>query len=140
MNPEDFFKTAEFLNSDTSLEANLRSSISRSYYGIFLYFREYLESKGIRKIKEPKRQVHEFVRKTFRGSNSIFGSKLADKLKDLKQSREDADYDLKRSFTIDDSEIVLELAQKAISDYKKISPEEEIKLIRNAEAVVKLNW
>ena len=140
MNPKDFFKTAKFLNSHNAPEAHFRTSISRSYYGIYLYLRDYLNSHGICKIKSPGQQVHLFVRDVLQNSNSTEGSKLGETLGDLSQLRKDADYDLKKSFTFEDSEMALCMAQDAISDYDKIDSAEETKLLQNAKARAKFNW
>ena len=118
----------------------MRTSVSRSYYGIFLYFRNYFSAHRIHKIKEPRKQVHLFVRETFRQSNSRTGSKLAEKLQDLSEKRRQADYELEMPFTLEDAEDALEIAQKTISDYREIDNEEEDKLLRNAEAYARLNW
>jgi hypothetical protein len=140
MEPEDFFKTAELLNSHRDEEANVRTSISRSYYGIFLYFREYLSKHGICKTKKPKEQVHDFLRDVLRYSNSTEGSILGDILGDLSQRRKDADYELARKFTPEDGEDALCIAQGAISDYVKIDPAEEKKLLANAKKRVRFHW
>jgi uncharacterized protein (UPF0332 family) len=140
MNPDDFLKTAEFLNSHSETEANLRTSVSRSYYGIFLHFRDYLLAHGIRKKKEPKKQVHLFVREVFNWSNSRVGSKLAEKLLDLNERRRQADYELGMIVTPEDAIDALEIAQKTISNYSEINNEEEDKLLKNAGAYAQLNW
>lgn len=140
MNPKDFFKTAELLNTYNTQEAHFRTSIGRSYYGIYLYFRDHLNSHEVRKIKYPGQQVHLFVRDVLQNSNSTEGSKLGETLGDLSQLRKDADYDLTKPFTFEDSEMALCMAQDAISDYDKIDSAEESKLLQNAKARAKLHW
>ncbi len=140
MKADDFHKTAKLLNCHSNEEANIRTSINRSYYGAFLYFREYLKDNQVRKTKEPDKRVHFFVRETFRNSNSTAGSRVAEILSDLQEKRHQADYDLEEVFTPDDSEEYLEIAEKVISDYNQIDLQEKSKLLRNAKTYVQLKW
>lgn len=60
MEPKQFFITAEMLK-DKPNESHLRTSVGRSYYAAFLYFREHLKSLGLEKKRNPAREIHEFV-------------------------------------------------------------------------------
>ena len=94
MNPTDFFKTAELLKNETE-QAHIRSSISRSYYGVFLYFRKFLNDNGIK--KKDKRDVHFFVFKCLEQSKAVIGETVAVRLYNLRGDRSIADYDLTKN-------------------------------------------
>jgi len=137
MNPTDFFKTAELLKPHTE-EAHLRTSIGRSYYAAFLYFREYLRSLGLEKRKNPAQEVHAFVVQCLGFSNVLEGSKASRYLYELEQVREDADYRLDREFSQNDAGDAFVKAQKVIEDYQRnISPEKERELIKGATGFAK---
>jgi uncharacterized protein (UPF0332 family) len=137
----DFFKTAKLLKTHIE-EAHLRTSIGRSYYAAFLYFREYLKSLGLEKKKNPNRDVHIFVIQCLQYSNVPEGNKASTYLHDLQQLREDADYCLNRPFSKNDADDAFAKANKAIADYtRNITPEQETKLIQKASDFAKLkDW
>ncbi len=130
MDPTDFFKTAELLKTYVKEEAHLRTSIGRSYYAAFLYFREYLKLRGVEKKKNPTQGVHTFVIQCLSSSNVPEGRKASTYLHDLRQLRTDADYRLDKKFSQNDADDVFKRARKAIDDYNQnITPEEEKELI-----------
>lgn len=136
MDPTDFFKTAELLKTHTE-EAHLRTSIGRSYYAAFLYFRERLRSLGLKK-KNPNLNAHAFVIQCLGFSQVSEGSKASKYLHDLQQVREDADYHLDKKLSPNDAADALVNARKVIDDYKaNITPTKETKLVKGASSHAK---
>jgi uncharacterized protein (UPF0332 family) len=137
MNPADFLKTADLLKVQTE-EAHWRTSVGRSYYAAFLYFREKLKRLGLVKTKEQGLEEHAFVIKCLQFSEVSEGVQVAQCLRNLKQSREDADYRLDREFSQNDAGDAFVKAQKVIEDYQRnISPEKERELIKGATGFAK---
>jgi len=130
--PSDFLKTAELLKNETD-EPHLRTSVGRSYYAAFLYFREWLESKGLKKKRKPKLSAHFFVIQCLESSGVRAGTRAARYLRDLRQWRTDADYHLEKVITENDAEDALAKARKTIADFTAdIDPQKERDLLRNA--------
>jgi len=135
--PTDFLKTAKLLKTHAQ-EPHLRTSISRSYYGAFLYFREHLRALGLEKTKKPSLDAHAFVIQCLGFSQVTEGSKASKYLHDLQQVREDADYHLDKKFSQNDAEDTFVKARKVINDYQKnITAEKEKQLIENATGFAK---
>ena len=137
MIPIDFFKTANLLKSETD-EAHIRTSIGRSYYGLFLYFREHLAKLGLKKNIQPKNEVHSFVINCLRFGEIKEGSILAEVLSNLQQLRHDADYVLGVNIISTQAIDALDDARQAIADYNLISTSDEQKLIVKAKQHAKL--
>ena len=96
MNPTDFVSVAVKL-SNSRLEAELRTAVSRAYYGAFHEARELLEECG---IGFPQKElfgadVHTKVRYCLANADDIDAAVAANKLNDLRSQRNYADYDLK---------------------------------------------
>jgi len=72
-------------------EAVWRTSICRAYYGAFHMAMQLLTDIGIR---TPKNNVHDFVRKALQHSGDKDLEKAGGMLAELRDSRNDADYDL----------------------------------------------
>lgn len=137
MKPTDFLKTAEFLK-DHKDEWHVRTSINRSYYGLFLHLRDFLSGQG---IKVPTKSTHKFVLDCFHKSrffddaesksskgvkkrNGRTGDKviwgISKRLRSLLQARVDADYKLHLTIPPNDSKHNLELATTAIQEFEKL--------------------
>ena len=137
MNPADFHKTAELLKGRQE-EWHVRTSINRSYYGLFLHLRNFLSDGGIRlPDRSSRKSHHQFVIDCFRESrffvvadehggagpkqsgrpkdNLIGGIYL--RLKSLLQNRTNADYNLNVKFCQKDSEDNFVLATRTIQDF-----------------------
>lgn len=96
MEPREFISLAIRL-SRSQREADLRSAISRAYYGAFHVACEFLESCGIQlsgKVLHGA-DVHKKVRFCLRESGDFDAAKAAEKLGSLRDKRNHADYDLK---------------------------------------------
>lgn len=140
MEPTDFHKTATLLKSSKE-QCNIRTSVNRSYYGLFLYIREFLKNQG---IELPSRRLishHQFVLECLHKSRFFEdivderpkapkkNARLKDKtiygiyarLKSLLQRRTDADYSLHLTFRVTDSEDSLRLATTTVADFAKLN-------------------
>jgi uncharacterized protein (UPF0332 family) len=134
VDPTDFFKTAELLKLHAE-ETHLRTSISRSYYAAFLYFRERLRKLGLEKKRKPNFDAHAFVIQCLGYSQVQESNKASKYLHDLQQLREDADYHLGRTFSQNEAEDALAKAKKIVTDYEKnITPTKERTIFDNASA------
>ena len=129
LEPKDFFNTAEKLK-DSNIESDLRTSMSRSYYAIFLYLRDFLASLGLKKKKD--NQAHFFVRACLSNSNVKKAQELSALLGDLCKKREKADYKLNECILTAEVDDAYKDAVEAIEDFK-ITEEDEKKLIKNVK-------
>ena len=140
MEPTDFHKTAQFLKSSKE-QCDIRTSVNRSYYGLFLYLREFLKNQGVelpsRKFKSHHRFILECLYESrFFEDNVDKCSKAPKKisrhrdktiydiyarLKSLLQRRTDADYSLHLTFRVTDSEDSLRLATTTVADFAKLN-------------------
>ena len=133
IDPADFHKTAALLKEHPE-EWHVRTSIGRSYYGLFLHLRDFLSG---HEIKVPTESTHKFVFACFHESRFFGGIKgkdgagkkkdkdkliysITQRLKTLLQARVDADYKLHLKFTANDSEHNLRLATSAVDDFEKL--------------------
>jgi uncharacterized protein (UPF0332 family) len=96
MDPTDFISLAVKL-SNSRQEAELRTAVSRAYYGALHAARELLEQCGVG--FPPKElfgaDVHRKVRFCLANANDADAALFANKLSDLRSQRNNADYDLK---------------------------------------------
>jgi uncharacterized protein (UPF0332 family) len=75
---------------DPYQEANLRTVISRAYYGVFCIARNHLENNG---IEVPQVDAHKFVREIYIASKGISESRIGENLGRLLRRRNIADYE-----------------------------------------------
>ncbi len=141
MDPRDFFETAKLLKTHSS-EEHLRTSVGRSYYAAFLYFREYLKKLGLEKVRNPRNDAHAFVINCLQFSGVTEGCEASTRLKDLQQRREDADYKLEKTVSPEDAGDTLVLAEKVIDKYHTdITSEKEARLLSGARRHAKFkHW
>ena len=131
INPTDFHKTAEFLK-DKQEEWHVRTTVNRSYYGVFLYFRDFLNCQGVILPDPFKTSHHQFVIKCFEKSKTT-AIKANDKidhkilgtiwmrLKTLLENRIKADYNLGLRFPPSYSNDSLKRAKTTIQDFIDLS-------------------
>lgn len=132
MEPCDFHKTAELLK-DCVEESHRRTSISRSYYGVFLYFREFFAKNGLTKQKKKKQDSHAFVCNCLQFCQVKGVPKVAVLLNNLRQWRQDADYDLDKTFSDVDANDCLDNARQTISNFKSsLTPIKTIDILKGA--------
>ena len=141
MNPTDFYKTAELLNNSSNEQSHIRTSIGRSYYGTFLFFKDYLSNLGIKKTIKPTKAIHEFVKGCFQYCQVPEGTKVGERLKDLMQLRHDADYELDIVFASEAGSDALLMAKKTVANYDKdITEEKRTQLLENMKKHIALKW
>lgn len=116
MNPADFISLAVKL-SNSQQEAELRSAVSRAYYGAFNVARELLEDCGIR---FPRKElfgadIHRKVRFCCANAGNADAALAANKLDILRGERNYADYDMKtKRLSLSNAKNVRANAQRAI--------------------------
>jgi uncharacterized protein (UPF0332 family) len=117
---------------DHQSEEYRRTSVNRSYYAVFLYFRDYLNRTGVSKDNQSKHDIHEFVIQCLSYSNTRPGSIVGQKLNDLRQYRNHSDYEINNIFLCDSSS-VHKIAQGIITDFNRdINQQVEDALIQAA--------
>lgn len=138
MEPIEFLKTAELLKSQSE-QAHLRTSVGRSYYAAFLFFREHLKTLGLEKTIQPSMGVHAFVTQCLQYSKVSECIKAAQYLRDLQQIREDADYHIEKEFKQSDAEDAYARVKLLLNDFsQRMTPEKEKTYYDNAKAFAKL--
>lgn len=96
MHPSEFLETAGDLSSGRR-EADWRSSISRSYYALFLALRELLLARVPRRLLSSgggRKLGHDFVVRCLKNCPDPDVIEMGDMLAGLRIKRQDADYDL----------------------------------------------
>lgn len=96
IDPADFLAVAIKLSNGRH-EADLRSAVSRAYYGAFHFARELIEECGVKISRKQlyAADVHRKVRFCLDHSGSTLAVKAAEKLDSLRERRNAADYDLR---------------------------------------------
>ena len=135
MDPKDFFKTAKKLK-DSDLESDLRTSMGRSYYAVFLYFRDYLANLGLK--NRDNKSVHFFVQACLSNSQIKKAQQLSTILGNLHGKRKKADYNLNESISLNEANDTYEDALESIVDFS-ITCEDETKLIENVKKAPQTN-
>jgi uncharacterized protein (UPF0332 family) len=91
MDGKDFLELAKKLQN-SEVEAERRTSVSRAYYAIFNHVKSFL---NIHNIKLPRAaQAHEKAHQYLYNSGIEEAEDLADTLDNLREKRNDADYEL----------------------------------------------
>jgi len=135
INPTDFYKTAGLL-ANSNDECHIRTSISRSYYGLFLYIRDYLVSQGVKLPPHNEKSHHSFIRECIKKSRFYKDKKesgntnkkgvdkiivgILKRFETLQSNRFRADYELTLLYRQKDSEDNLRLAKTAVDDIQKL--------------------
>jgi hypothetical protein len=150
MNPTDFHKTAKLLSGEQE-EAHIRTTINRSYYGLFLYLREFLTRNEVRlPDRNSRKSHHQFILECIHEARffqdiSEAKRKLSGKsrpkdgvilgiykrLQTLLQNRTEADYNLHVIFRINDGQDSLRLATETVEDFSKLRDSKREKHIIN---------
>lgn len=114
MDPQDFLDTASSL-VNSPREADLRTSVSRSYYAVILFFRNYFAKEVGFSPENPDFAIHKVIPEFFNISNSEEATKIGEKIKRLKAGRRDADYILSKVISGTKASDHLDLAKKLIT-------------------------
>jgi hypothetical protein len=119
--PKEFLKVASSFNKTGLSEAEYRTGISRTLYGIFLWAREELESRGekVKAITADEASLeHSRVRQCFKhGSYKHY--MVCNRLGGLFRLRYKSDYNLQNVVQREDLQQALEYAEYIRSVFKK---------------------
>ena len=132
MDPRDFFSIAERMCSST-IEAERRTSIGRSYYGLFHVLLAALSDRGVifREIPQDHQMLISYLLK---GGNKTAAS-VGAVLKDLRQERNRADYRLKEICVTKSSQFIYQKATKALGQFESLSEGEMTTLVENIQGL-----
>ena len=115
MDPREFFKTAAFLNGQKD-EHHKRTSISRSYYAVHLYIRDFISNTFLGGIFF-KTDTHKKILHCLQNCEAEEIKNLGVKLTNLLQARTDADYKMDKRITPTKSQDVYDDAMELLSDF-----------------------
>ena len=113
MNPQDFLDTANAL-AESSRQSDLRTSVSRSYYAVILFYRNYFASKIGFMPENLHSSVHTFVPECFSASELTESVKIGEKINRIKADRTKADYKLSKTISKTKAEDCLKIAKTLI--------------------------
>jgi len=113
MDPQDFLNTADAL-VNSSEQSDLRTSVSRSYYAVILFYRDYFAGKLGFLPEKLRTAVHNFVPECFNACDPVEAKKIGEKINRLKQDRTNADYILSKTVSSAKAEDCLGLAKELI--------------------------
>lgn len=113
MDPLDFLNTASSLVK-SSAESDLRTSVSRSYYAVILFYRDYL-AKKLGFLPENLRKIHQFIPECFGASGLKEAEKIELKINRAKAARHHADYKLSKKLSKTKAGDCLDLARELIA-------------------------
>ena len=117
MDPLDFLRPARDL-SKSAQEAERRTSIGRSYFAVFNHVRIRLEP--LKPLPETS-DVHNIVVRYLTFANNKELQSVGQTLKDLRTSRNEADYNMKATIIQDQSRLALSKAERAIEKSRDIT-------------------
>lgn len=114
MDPQDFLNTANLL-VNSSKQSDLRSSVSRSYYAVILFYRDRF-ARAIGFLPEKLGPgVHRFVPECFKESDSVNAKKIGEKIERIKADRTNADYKLSKTVSGEKAGDCLKLARELLN-------------------------
>lgn len=131
MDPRDFLLVADNLARST-IEAERRTSASRSYYALYNCLYETLSGKGISYSGSGTDHVN--LRKDLVSCNELLASQLGGSLGLLWEKRRDADYNMNGLFSDRDSCLALKQAQKWIDRFKSMHDEDLSDMVKKIKA------
>lgn len=100
---------------DSPLESFLRTSISRAYYSLFNYIKEFFVQKGV--PVPPTGEAHRSLRERLQNASTREARQLAAVLGDLWEDRKQADYEMGYGITSRRANLCFSKAEKALSDF-----------------------
>ena len=131
MDAREFFPIAERLMNSAN-EAERRTSAGRSYYGLFHVLLAALSARGVifRQTPDDHQTLISYLTKAGNKEAALVGSAL----KDLRQDRNRADYQLADVFSARTSEFAYQKAKRALGQFESVPPDEVATIIRNIQA------
>ena len=121
MDPKAFIDIAQnLIDESTPSEAAIRTSIGRSYFGLYNLLGGFIERHGFDLPKAAK--AHEVVRRDLAGCGIEAARQIASFLDDLREDRNQADYQLELSKYADVrlATYALKKARKAYHDFEML--------------------
>ena len=116
MDPLDFLKVARNLHESED-ESERRTSIGRSYFALFNYVRQTVESvRNVPKDEDAHRVVPDYLDKTRNKDLKSIGQTL----RFLRKSRNTADYELMAAIEPAVSRVALARATRAVESFKRL--------------------
>jgi len=113
----DFLATARRLTAGAT-EADWRSAISRGYYAVFHYFRDWLAAHGVRLGSAA--QAHSNLHLGLLNCGIPAVAKLGTRVDDLRQERGWADYELKRVIGQAHAQNIVQECADVIADFQAL--------------------
>ena len=122
MNPSDFLTVASNLYS-SSYEADMRTSVGRSYYALYNLVHETLSQLGVRfNNRGEDHGLLVYYLTDCRPAGAA--ATVREVLKDLRTERNRADYDMTATVNNRNSEFVYKKAEASFAGFKTLNPEE----------------
>lgn len=136
MEPSEFLETAKNLLAGHR-EGDWRSGASRAYYAAFLTFRKLFQERLARELARvnQKKPSHKWVIRVLRACSDPEVKRLGDMLRDLKEERQNADYELGITVSRQRAEHVVGDAKDLLDDMAGVT---HAKLVREASASIQL--
>ena len=116
MDPLDFLKVACNLH-ESDHESDRRTSIGRSYFALFNYLRRKVES--VKNVPASD-EAHQAVVHYLEGANDRDLQSVGQSLRNLRASRNKADYHLDESVGHDASRVALARAKRAVKKFDSL--------------------
>jgi uncharacterized protein (UPF0332 family) len=117
MQPSEFQDTAERLAQGTT-EGDWRSAISRAYYAVFHYFREFFLLHGLDLGAGAQAHINLYFGLNNCGQPTV--PPIAYAVNELRRARTLADYDLNRMIGQTTSSAVVQAAKKVVEDFANL--------------------
>jgi hypothetical protein len=132
MDAREFLPIAERMSTSVN-EAERRTSIGRSYYGLFHVLLSALSDRGVI-FRETPDDHQSFIAYLIKGRNRDAAS-VGAVLRDLRQERNRADYPLKEICNAKNSEFVYQKTMKALRQFESISEPDLVSLVKTIQAL-----
>lgn len=132
MDPRDFLAVAERFKASPS-EAERRTSVGRSYCGLFNVIITALASRGVvfRQIPEDHYTLVSYLAKSGHRTAASVGAVL----KDLRGERNRADYDMRAAVDLNASRFMHRKATTALAQFDGIPPDEWAVIVQRIQAL-----
>ena len=121
MEPKAFLDLAQKLSKEEKDEASLRSSVSRAYYALFNSMAKFVRE-NVEKLSRTAKD-HDTIYKYFHNCGMSNLAEIATSLSDLRNERNDSDYDLELDKFKNPNNVVLLFAKAkiAFNSFEKIT-------------------
>jgi uncharacterized protein (UPF0332 family) len=117
MKRDEFLDTADRLSRGTT-EGDWRSAVSRAYYAVFHFFREFLAAHGV--YVSQGGAVHFNLYSGLNNCGVAAVALIAGRLNDLRDWRAKADYDLVRRFQPGPCMLTVQEARAMVADFQAL--------------------